>query len=63
MASFEYRADGHHVDDAGNLIACTYVDRVDARIDETNSGSTPSGETSPSCETAPAPLRELCPHS
>ncbi len=26
MASFEYRADGHHVDDAGNLITCTYVD-------------------------------------
>ena len=26
MASFEYLADGHHVDDAGNLIACTYVD-------------------------------------
>ena len=25
MAS-EYLADGHHVDDAGNLIACTYVD-------------------------------------
>ena len=26
MASFEHLADGHHVDDAGNLIACTYVD-------------------------------------
>ena len=26
MASFDYLADGHHVDDAGNLIACTYVD-------------------------------------
>ena len=26
MASFEYLADGHHVDDAGNLIACTCVD-------------------------------------
>ena len=26
MASFEYLADGHHVDDAGNLITCTYVD-------------------------------------
>ena len=26
MASFEYLTDGHHVDDAGNLIACTYVD-------------------------------------
>ena len=26
MSSFEYLADGHHVDDAGNLIACTYVD-------------------------------------
>ena len=26
MAGFEYLADGHHVDDAGNLIACTYVD-------------------------------------
>ena len=26
MASFEYLADGHHVDDAGNLVACTYVD-------------------------------------
>ncbi len=26
MASFEYLADGHHVDDAGNLIACAYVD-------------------------------------
>ena len=26
MASFEYLADGHHVDDAGNLIACTFVD-------------------------------------
>ncbi len=26
MRSAEYLADGHHVDDAGNLIACTYVD-------------------------------------
>ena len=26
MRSFEYLADGHHVDDAGNLICCTYVD-------------------------------------
>ena len=26
MASFEYLADGHHVDDAGNLVVCTYVD-------------------------------------
>ena len=26
MVSFEHLADGHHVDDAGNLIACTYVD-------------------------------------
>ena len=26
MGSFEYLADGHHVDDAGKLIACTYVD-------------------------------------
>ena len=26
MDGFEYLADGHHVDDAGNLIACTYVD-------------------------------------
>ncbi len=26
MASFEYLADGHHVDDAGNLIGCTFVD-------------------------------------
>ena len=26
MASSEYLADGHHVDDAGHLIACTYVD-------------------------------------
>ena len=26
MRSVEYLADGHHVDDAGNLIACTYVD-------------------------------------
>jgi len=26
MGRFEYLADGHHVDDAGNLIACTYVD-------------------------------------
>ena len=26
MSDFEYLADGHHVDDAGNLIACTYVD-------------------------------------
>ena len=23
---FEYLADGHHVDDAGNLIVCTHVD-------------------------------------
>ena len=29
MASFDYLADGHHVDDAGNLIACTYVDLRD----------------------------------
>ena len=26
MRSVEYLADGHHVDEAGNLIACTYVD-------------------------------------
>ena len=26
MGSFEYLADGHHVDDAGNLITCTWVD-------------------------------------
>ena len=26
MRSFEYLADGNHVDDAGNLISCTYVD-------------------------------------
>ena len=26
MRSFEYLADGHHVDDAGSLISCTYVD-------------------------------------
>ena len=26
MDGFEYLADGHHVDDAGNLISCTYVD-------------------------------------
>ncbi|MCY4024777.1 MAG: hypothetical protein OXH75_00495 [Acidobacteria bacterium] len=26
MGGFEYLADGHHVDDVGNLIACTYVD-------------------------------------
>ena len=26
MPSAEYRADGHHVDDPGNLTACTYVD-------------------------------------
>ena len=26
MANYECLADGHHVDDAGNLIACTYVD-------------------------------------
>ena len=26
MGGFEYLADGHHVDDAGHLIACTYVD-------------------------------------
>ena len=26
MRSFQYLADGHHVDDAGNLISCTYVD-------------------------------------
>ena len=26
MPSVQYLADGHHVDDAGNLIACTYVD-------------------------------------
>ncbi len=26
MGGFEYLADGHHVDNAGNLIACTYVD-------------------------------------
>ena len=26
MGGFEYLANGHHVDDAENLIACTYVD-------------------------------------
>ena len=26
MHSFQYLADGHHVDDAGNLISCTFVD-------------------------------------
>ena len=30
MGSFEQLADGHHVDDAGNLIACTFVDFRDA---------------------------------
>ena len=30
MQSVEYLADGHHVDDAGNLIACTYVDFRDS---------------------------------
>ena len=29
MGGYEYLADGHHVDDAGNLIACTYVDLRD----------------------------------
>ncbi|MYK89511.1 MAG: hypothetical protein F4018_14900 [Acidobacteria bacterium] len=29
MWSVEYLADGHHVDDAGHLIACTYVDLRD----------------------------------
>ena len=26
MGGFHYLADGHHVDDAGNLIGCAYVD-------------------------------------
>ena len=26
MGGFEYLADGHHVDDAGNLISCVHVD-------------------------------------
>ena len=26
MGNVQYRADGHHVDEAGNLICCTYVD-------------------------------------
>jgi len=26
MCGFQYLADGHHVDEAGNLISCTYVD-------------------------------------
>ena len=30
MRRFQYLADGHHVDDAGNLISCTYVDFRDA---------------------------------
>ena len=29
MNGMEYRADGHHVDDAGNLISCAYVDLRD----------------------------------
>ena len=29
LPRFEYLADGHHVDDAGNLIACAYVDLRD----------------------------------
>ena len=29
MRSSQYLADGHHVDDAGNLISCTYVDLRD----------------------------------
>ena len=29
MGGFQYLADGHHVDDAGNLIICTYVDLRD----------------------------------
>lgn len=31
MASFEYQADGHHADDAGNLIACRLVEKVPSR--------------------------------
>ncbi len=34
MASFEYLADGHHVDDAGNLISCPYVDFRDPAPDD-----------------------------
>ena len=30
MGGFEYLADGHHVDDAGNLISCVHVDFRDA---------------------------------
>ena len=26
MGGFEFLADGHHVDEAGNLISCTYLD-------------------------------------
>ena len=26
MGNVQYLADGHHVDEAGNLICCTYVD-------------------------------------
>ena len=29
MSGFEYLADGHHVDDAGNRISCAYVDLRD----------------------------------
>ena len=29
MRGVQYLADGHHVDDAGNLISCTYVDLRD----------------------------------
>ena len=30
MGGFDYLADGHHVDDAGNLISCVHVDLRDA---------------------------------
>ena len=54
MRSFQYLADGHHVDDAGNLISCTYVDLRDpldrSPITTLNKASS-SRHAIPGCET------------
>ena len=56
MRGFEYLADGHHVDDAGNLISCTYVDFRDPAERtpiRTLQKASPKQHAIPGCETIP----------
>ena len=54
MRSSQYLADGHHVDDAGNLISCTYVDLRDPAERtpiKTLQKASPKRYAIPDCET------------